>query len=397
VRRGLLLAALLLLGLAPAAPAGAAEPSSSQPRGGRFDAPVSRERIEETIAAGVTYLVESQNEDGSWGSPAPNLFLDIYSPAPGSEQAYAVASSALALSALLEVGGEREGVADAVRRGADWLTAHHAVKRIQGDVLYNNWAHAYALEAFARLLGRETDEARRRAYRKAAREAVSLLARFQYVDGGWGYYDFDTHTKMPGHGNANSFTTATALVALAMARDAGVDVPDRLVKPAVRMVRMSRLPGGAYAYSFNFSFRMPWGVNKPEGSLARTPACQAALLAWDDPVPLTRVAAALDRLEKLGYYLQIARKYPYPHEAWFQNSGYFCFYGYYYATSLLDRVSAEDRRRHQARIAAHLVPLQEEDGSFWDYQLFGYHKAYGTGYVLMALGRCLREGPATGP
>jgi glutamate racemase len=38
-----------------------------------------------------------------------------------------------------------------------------------------------------------------------------------------------------------------------------------------------------------------------------------------------------------------------------------------------------------ARACPLFVPLAEEDGSFWDYQLYSYHKAYGTGYVLMAL------------
>ena len=390
--------ALLLTLLSPSLGiAEGAEPSSSQPRGGRFDKPVSQAELRQAIGRGVDYLVKHQNANGSWGSPAPNMFLDIYSPVPGSHQAYEVASSALALSGLIEVGGDRPGVAAAIRRGADWLLANHRVKRVHPRVLYNTWAHAYALEAFVRLLDREPDEARRARYRAGAVEAVALLDRFQYVDGGWGYYDFSHRTRKPGHGQANSFTTATALAALAMARDAGIEVPDRLVKPALRLIRMSRLPGGAYSYGFGFSFRMPWGVNKPEGSLARTPGCQAALLAWDDPVPIRRVVAALDRLEKLGHFLQIARKYPRPHESWFQNSGYFCFYGYYYATWLLQRVDPKVRAHHQARIAAHLVPLQEEDGSFWDYQLFGYHKAYGTGYVLVALGRCLSAAPTTGP
>mgnify|MGYP002066759835 FL=1 len=43
--------------------------------------------IRETIARAVDYLVKHQNANGSWGSPAPNLFLDIYSPVPGSHQA----------------------------------------------------------------------------------------------------------------------------------------------------------------------------------------------------------------------------------------------------------------------------------------------------------------------
>jgi hypothetical protein len=350
---------------------------------------VSRDEVKKAIRTGVAYLVESQNENGSWGSPAPNLFLDILSPVPGSQQAYEVASSALALSALIEVGGDGEKVRKAVRRGADWLIENHGVRRVNASVLYNNWAHAYALEAFARLLAIETDEDRAAKIEAAGVEAVALLERFQYVDGGWGYYDFGWRLKRPGHGHANSFTTSTVLVALSMARDVGIEVPTRLVRPAKRLIRLSRLPGGAYSYSLNFDFRMPYGVNKTEGSLARTPACQSALLAWGDPVPKKRVVAALDRLEDMGHFLQIARKYPRPHESWFQNSGYFCFYGYYYATSLFDELPPDKRKHHKARIAAHLVPLQEEDGSWWDYQLFGYHKAYGTGYVLMCLGRCV--------
>jgi len=55
---------------------------------------------------------------------------------------------------------------------------------------------------------------------------------------------------------------------------------------------------------------------------------------------------------------------------------------------LVERAPEKDRARHRAQIAARLVPLQESDGSFWDYQLFGYHKAYGTGYVLMTLAAC---------
>ena len=391
-----LVAAVLVLGLAARA-SPAAEPSSSQPRGGRFDEPVGEAAIREAITRGVDYLVKHQNGNGSWGSPAPNLFLDIYSPVPGSHQAYEVASSALALSGLLEAGGDRPGVAAAIRRGADWLLANHQVRRVHPRVLYNTWAHAYALEAFVRLLVREEDEERKARLRAGAREAIDLLDRFQYTDGGWGYYDFSQRTKRPGHGQANSFTTATVLVALGLAKDAGLEIPDRLVKPAARLIRMSRLPGGAYSYGFNFNFRRPSGVNKPEGSLARTPACQAALLAWDDPVPLRRVVAALDRLEEKGHFLHIARKYPRPHESWFQNSGYFVFYGYYYASSLLPLLDPAKRRHHAARMAAHLVPLQEEDGSFWDYQLFGYHKAYGTGYVLVTLGRCLRAAPSTDP
>ena len=245
---------------------------------------------------------------------------------------------------------------------------------------------------------RETDEGRRERYRAAAREAIELLDRFQYVDGGWGYYDFSHHTKKPGHGQANSFTTATALVALGMARDAGIEVPDRLVRPAARLVRMSRLPGGAYAYGFDFSFRSPWGVNKPEGSLARTPACQAALLAWGDPVPdASRPRPRWIASRSWGTSCSSRASTRGRTSRGSRTAGTSAST----ATTTRPRCSTASIRTRArdtaARIAAHLVPLQEEDGSFWDYQLFGYHKAYGTGYVLVALGRCLNAAPTTGP
>jgi hypothetical protein len=125
-----------------------------------------------------------------------------------------------------------------------------------------------------------------------------------------------------------------------------------------------------------------------EGSLARVPACLLALSVWGEPVPESRFVQALARLDEFGKFLLIARKYPIPHEAWYQNSGYFCFYGYYYATGLFSRVPPAVRAAHRAKVARVLLPLQEEDGSWWDYQLYSYHKAYGTAYVLMSLARC---------
>jgi hypothetical protein len=56
-----------------------------------------------------------------------------------------------------------------------------------------------------------------------------------------------------------------------------------------------------------------------------------------------------------------------------------------------ERLSHRERAVACRQLASHLLPLQEPDGSWWDYQLFGYHKTYGTAYVLMALGRCLTD------
>jgi hypothetical protein len=392
---GVLLAASLLVAggcdeAAPSLPSAVAAVARPEPGTTHVAEPApqrTREQVDAAIRRGVEFLVRTQNADGSWGSTAPTLYLDIYAPGPGAYEAYQTATSALVVSALCETGGDVAGVADAVRRGTDYLVAHSRVRRSTTDVLYNTWSHAYGLEAFAHVLRDEKDEARRAKLLKACDDAVDMLGRYEYVEGGWGYYDFDTGTQHPGN-MATSFTTATVLVGLRMAKDAGVAVPQRMVDRAVTCLQRMRNPNGSFAYSIEHRYWPQGGINKIQGSLARTPACYAALRAWGASVSDAQILGAFERLRTDGHFLAIARKYPFPHEAWYQNSGYFCFYGYDYATRLLPALTRSQRARAAASIASYLVPLQEPDGSWWDYQLYGYHKPYGTAMVLMSLGRC---------
>ena len=345
--------------------------------------------LKQAIARGVEYLVTTQKKDGSWGSPATNLH-DIYAPPPGSQRTFQVASAGLALSALLEVGGDDPAVLAAIDRATEFLIARHGVKRIRPDTLYNVWASAYALEAFARLLAIEKDQEQASRIRKAAREAIELLDRFQFVEGGWGYYNFGVQSKDPGPGST-CFTTASILIALKMISDQGVEVPKHLVRGGLNVIKLSERPDNAFCYSLSHRFNATGGVNQVKGSLARTPACLLSMDDWGPPVDRDRMRKSLVDLETEGRFLLIARKYPIPHETWYQNSGYFCFYGYYYAAMMLHRLPEKERPEFQRQIANRLVGLQEQDGSFWDYQLFNYHKVYGTGYVLMALGDCLAQ------
>ena len=40
------------------------------------------------------------------------------------------------------------------------------------------------------------------------------------------------------------------------------------------------------------------------------------------------------------------------------------------------------------QLAHILLPLQEKDGSWWDFPLYDYHRQYGTAFALMSLGKC---------
>ncbi len=376
MRRGIAASLVLSLCLTGTAAVRAGEPTAPPEDGVRA--------TKAAIERGLTYLTQAQNRDGSWGSSAPTLF-DIYAPLPGSQRSFQVASTGLALSALIEAAGSREEMREPIRRAADWLLQNHDVRRVAPNTLYNTWAHSYALAAMARLLGWEKDEARRARNEAQAQRAVQALHRMEFVEGGWGYYNFSFQGARPGEGST-SFTTATALVALEQAAAQGIRAPRPMIDRALALVRRCQYGEDAFAYSYGTVYWGTGGINKVKGSLARTPACLEALGGWKREVDPQRYVRALEQLEQYGHFLLIARKYPIPHETWYQNSGYFCFYGYYYAGLLLSRIpSAASRTRFASQLAARLVPLQEKDGSWYDYQLCNFHKAYGTGYVLLAL------------
>ena len=90
---------------------------------------------------------------------------------------------------------------------------------------------------------------------------------------------------------------------------------------------------------------------------------------FDDPVlsDLIRRAA----LEKAGPF----------------DTGYFFYYGHYYAALCIEQLPQDQRPPFQAHLAGALIALQEKDGSWWDYAMWDYHKPYGTSYAVMALMR----------
>ena len=79
---------------------------------------------------------------------------------------------------------------------------------------------------------------------------------------------------------------------------------------------------------------------------------------------------------------------PIPHEAWYNISGYFYLYGFYYAAVVLnEKLPDDEQRRLFPALARGVLYCKEKDGSFWDYPMYDYHYQYGTAYALLALSR----------
>ena len=348
-------------------------------------------QIDAAIGRGVAFLLKRQNANGSWGSERSSRPEEVYAPVPGAHQAFRGAVTSLCVSALLEVGGDSPEVQRAVDRAEVWLMENvPKVRRNSEDALYNNWSHAYSIDAFLHILRRRPqDQERCRKIRALVDQQIGMLVRFECVDGGWCYYDdFEYHTKRPS-GSTISFVTATVLVVFDDARKAGFQVPQKVVDRAVASILRQRRPDFSYDYGEYLKYYPALPINRPGGSLGRSQACNLAMRAWGDKrVTDAVVETWLNRLFARELWLDLGRKRPIPHESWFQVAGYFFYYGHYYAGRCIELLPPEKRPPFQDHLAQVLLRLQQPDGTWWDFPFYDYHQQYGTAFALMSLGRC---------
>jgi hypothetical protein len=353
-------------------------------------APPTEQAIARSIARGVEFLLKAQNKDGSWGSHRKTKGLNIYAPAPGSPRAFRLATTALCISAMIEIGQQDAKVLAATRRAEDWLLEDlPKLRRATPGAIYNVWAHAYGIQALVRMHAQAASDAdRQKKIRQTIEHQIGMLGRYEFVNGGWGYYDMVALTQRPS-GDPTSFTTSTILIALAEAKALGIEVPDKMVRRALAAVVRQRAPDFSYSYSDRSRYRPGSAINRPPGALGRAQVCNLACREWGDKKVTQKVFRDwLDRLFSRNYWLDIGRKRPVPHESWAQVAGYFYYYGHYYAAQCIEQLPKAEQKKYQAKMATLIMSLQERDGSWWDYPFYDYHQPYGTAFALMTLGRC---------
>ncbi|QDV83608.1 hypothetical protein TBK1r_25500 [Stieleria magnilauensis] len=356
--------------------------------------PTEPKELQAAIERGVQFLIDDQNPNGSWGSPTKTKGLNIYAPVPGAHHAFRAGTTSLALSGLLEVAPDDPKTQSTIDRAEAWLYEHlGSLRRASGDAIYNVWGHAYSIQALVRLHGRHAGETEAQEKIVALiRDQFDMLQRYESVDGGWGYYDFRYQSNQP-TSSSISFVNGAVLIALAEAREIGVEPPKRMVDRAIAATNRQKKSDFSYLYGEYLKDRPAREINRPGGSLGRTQCCNAALRAWgDETVTDDVIKTWLYRLYVRNGWLDIGRKRPIPHESWMQVAGYFYYFGHYYGAVCLDQLPAEQRSPYQAMLAKLILDRQEKNGSWWDYPLYDYHRPYGTGFALMTLHRCKTKG-----
>jgi hypothetical protein len=356
----------------------------------QIEAP-TESQIRESMERGIQFLIRDQNPNGSWGSATRTKSLNIYAPVPGAHHAFRAATTSLCISALIETDSPNPEVIRSLDRAEQWLMKHLVwLRRATGDAIYNVWGHAYSIQALVRMHERHQGEADKQSkIVELIKSQFDMLKRYESVDGGWGYYDFRYQGNQP-TSSSISFVNGTVLIALAEAKQLGLQPSERIVKRAIAAINRQRKPDFSYLYGEYLQYQPMRGINRPGGSLGRTQCCNCALRAWGDETITDNVIKNwLYRLYVRNGWLDIGRKRPVPHESWMQVAGYFYYYGHYYAALSLGQLTESERGPYQPLLAKLMLDRQEKDGSWWDYPLYDYHQPYGTAFALMTLQRCL--------
>lgn len=342
--------------------------------------------IGEAITKGVQYLIKFQTLEGAWGTGLETRGFEVYSSVPGTHEGLKVATTALCVMALREVGDRIPGAKQAHDKGLEFLVTKGYAYRDHGALIYNVWAHTYTLQCLAIEMRDNSQDPR---LKKMAEWHLDRLQRYETFMGGWNYYDFDAQTQHPSM-PPTSFGTAAGLVALYEARHSGIQVPQKMIDRAQHRLEEMRLPTGAYLYSGDHKYFPRHPANQVRGSVGRTQSGNFALWLLNSPkMDRAKVKDGLEMFFREHEFIEMGRKRQFPHEAWYKTAPYYFYFGHYYTARLLEKLGPEEGKKKYGKDLAHcIMPWQEPDGSWWDFAMWDFHKPYGTAFAVMTLLRC---------
>jgi hypothetical protein len=214
---------------APAAPAArapavAAAGVAEVARSGADDVVVD-EATERLINAGLRYLAARQKPNGSWADGDVN---------------HGAAITAYAVIAFMSAGhlpGEGEH-GQVVQRGVDFLLncvrPNGYIAASQGE--HNMYGHGIAALALGEAYGLTHDEE----VRPRLERAIKLILASQNKEGGWRYN--------PEPRDADVSVSVLQAVALRVAKNSGIDVPQENVDRAIAYLRACRHASGGFTY-----------------------------------------------------------------------------------------------------------------------------------------------------
>lgn len=326
--------------LTQAQPALSPEPQSSA-QNIPLDAEITP-ALDETVSAGINYLVTTQLDDGSWESGRFGKNVAI------------TALACLAIMADGHIPG-RGTYGDTVDKGLEFILNSTSENGLITSEANNGpmYGHGFAALFLGEVYGMTPggDNARTTRIHETLVKAVRLIEQTQNADGGWRYnpvpYDADVSA------------TICQIMALRSARNAGIEVSSEVIDRAVEYVLLCQSADDGFKYQIG-------GGNS----------------AWP------RTAAGIASLYYAGIYegdaidrgLAYLESTAFPGTSTTSRSHY--FYGQYYAVQAMYLAGDQHWALWWPAIREELIGMQNEEGS-WDDRSIG--KPYGTAMALIIL------------
>lgn len=346
-------------------------------------------KVREALERGAEFLVKTQHPDGGWGSHDPCVLEHSEAGWPldcvGGHHGVTNAVTALSAMALLELPSRTPAQTKALKKGTEYFLANWKFGQEKGYQAAG-WGYAYMIDFLCRLSQSPEGASFRNRISEVVPKMINALAASQRSDGGWFYY----HGPM---GDSASFMTSTVLLALTNAQKAGFSVPRGVIADAATLVASLESPTGEFFYDTRFLKKINgnWPLQKLGGG-SRAVAGWSSLHAAgrrNRPEDLKR---GIDLFLETEDYLEIGRKRMIPHrDAPHGISGYFFFYGYYYAAESVVRLPKTDQAAYWPSLAKGILRTQEENGSWWDTLGYDFGDKWGTAFAMLTLDYYLKN------
>ncbi len=343
-------------------------------------APVPRSGMKDAERDALRWLADTQLESGEW----PSL-IDAGRAQGDVPNEISTAIDAIATRTLLQNGKAHR---DAASKGLARLLEIDALRRANPTppvyMDYTAWAAWAQLELIADAL--ESELAEGEELRAFGDRLIGDLGDRVRQNGGWSYYlsgNLDGENAVE---QSISFTTAAVVIGLIRARDAGIDVPDKLVEGALDCLEAMRGETGLFAYMLHYpsGFAQHGG---PVGSAGRGPACELALFLGGRSSE-ERLGSTLELFDRYAHGLAGEVGKALMHAGEDSVGSHYPFFDYLMAARASQHVPRKQRRKLSIRVVELVLAARLADGSFQDTPITG--QSFGTAAALQTL-RALRD------
>lgn len=303
---------------------------------------------EKAIENGVEFLVKTQAKNGSWRTN-------------GSQGGYPVAMTSMAGLALMAAGNTpMDGpYADNVRKAINFILSsadkESGLIASLAEEQRPMYGHGFAMLFLAQAYGMERDEEKQAAIRQVLEKGIELSGRAQHRSGGW-YYTASSS-------NEEGSVTITQVQGLRAARNAGINVPKKVIDLSINYLEKCANNDGGIRYR----------VSSPGQSLPAITAQAVAALynAGEYEHPVAKKA--------LNYIKNLMRNQNNVTATFGGHSSYATFY----AAQAMYLSGDENWDWYYPKLRDHLVRTQNKQDGSWQGDSVG--TTYGTACYVICL------------